>query len=208
MYNTSINNAMKNYFDSQINLINNENCQIFSNYIKILELENISLYNKKENLDKKMNLIIENYTKITKFIDDIFEIIKSNLVSLPYILKSISFIIEILMNKKYNNKDIDYIKLMFLSNYFIGSVILPLIENPDFNGLIVTSVISRITRENLKLIHKIIKTMLSGKLFSNKTDFEFTIFNKYIIDTLPKIFNIMIITIITIINVITIPIII
>ena len=192
MYNTSINNAMKNYFDSQINLINNENCQIFSNYIKILELENISLYNKKENLDKKMNLIIENYTKITKFIDDIFEIIKSNLVSLPYILKSISFIIEILMTKKYNNKDIDYIKLMFLSNYFIGSVILPLIENPDFNGLIVTSVISRITRENLKLIHKIIKTMLSGKLFSNKTDFEFTIFNKYIIDTLPKIFNIMI----------------
>jgi hypothetical protein len=32
--------------------------------------------------------------------------------------------------------------------------------------------------------------MLSGKLFSNKKDFEFTIFNKYILDTLPKIFNI------------------
>ena len=188
---------MRNYLDLQISLINLENSEIFSNCTKIIELKNYISSNNKENPDITMNLIIDNYTKITKFIDEIIESFKDNIISIPYIVKSISYIIELLLNKKYNKegkntKDIDYTKIMILSNYFLGQIILPIIKNPNFNGIITTAVISKITRENLNIIYNIIKTMLSGKLFSNKKDFEYTIFNQYIINTLPKIFNIII----------------
>ena len=79
---------------------------------------------------------------------------------------------------------------MVLANYLIGNIILPLISNPDFNGIITTCVISKITKDNLEIITKILKKILSGNLFSNKIDSEYTIFNKYIIDILPKILDI------------------
>jgi len=190
--NNIINNVMKDYLELQINQIKIEKSEIYSNYIKIIELKNYISSKDKETAENTMNLIIENYTKITKFIDDILDLFKNNLTSMPYILKSISFIFETLLNKKYSKENINYIKLFLLSDYFLGKIIIPLIENPDLNGIITTAVISKITRDNLKIIAKIILTMLSGKLFSNKKDFEYTIFNKYIIDTLPKIFNIII----------------
>ena len=187
--------AMGDYLDLQISQISLENMEIFSNYIYIIELNSFKSSNDKKISDKIMNNIEENYLKITKFIDEILEQFKSNITSMPYIIKSISIIMEILLNKKFqkkgrSSKNYDYLKLMLLSNYFIIKIILPLIENPYFNGIITTAVISKITKENLKIIHKVISTMLSGKLFSNKKDYEFTLFNKYIIDTLPKIFSI------------------
>ena len=187
--------AMRDYIDLQISQISLENSEIFSNSIYIIDLKNCISENEKENSDKMMNLIEDNYIKITKFIDEILEEFKSNITSMPYLIKSIGFILEILLNKKYNkngksSKSNDYMKLMILSNYFLEKIILPLIENPDFNGIITTMVISKITRENLQIIHKVLSTMLSGKLFSNKKDHEYTLFNKYIIITIPKIFNI------------------
>ena len=187
--------AMRDYLDLQISQISLENSEIFSNYINIIELKNFMSANDKEKSTKIMNLIKDNYKKITKFIDEILELFKSNITSMPYIIKSIGIIMEILLDKKYcknGTKNHDYMKLMLLSNYFIEQIISPLIENPDFNGIITTAVISEITRDNLNIIHKILNTMLSGKLFSNKKDYEFTLFNKYIIKTLPRIFNIII----------------
>ena len=190
-----ITNAMKNFLDLQINQISLDNCDVFSNRIKNDEIKKyISMYNK-ENSDKLVNNILDNYKKITNFIDEILKKLKDNIISLPYILKSISIIMEVLIFKKYSQKklkNLDYHKLMLLSNYLIGNIILPLISNPDYNGIITTDVISKITKENLEIISKIITKMLSGKLFSNKKESEYTIFNKYIIDTLPKIFDIII----------------
>ena len=186
--------AMVDYLDLQINQISIENTEIFCNCVRIVELKNYLTEFKKEKFNSTMNVIIDNYSKITNFIDEILYLFKNNITSMSYILKSIGIIIEILLNKKLEKKQkpkkYDYIKLMILSNFFFGKILLPLIENPDFNGIITTAVISKITRDNLKLIHKIIITMLSGKLFSNQQEFEFTIFNKYIIETLPKIFDI------------------
>ena len=190
-----ITKVMKDYLDLQISQISLENSEIFSNYTKILELKNYYNENGKEGSEATMNLIIDNYTKITNFIDEVLELFKNNITSMSYIIKSIGIIMEALLNKKLDKSESktinnDLIKLIILSNFFIGKIILPLIENPDFNGIITTAVISKITRDNLKIIHKIITTMLSGKLFSNKKDFDYTLFNNYIICTLPKLFNI------------------
>ncbi len=185
--------AMQVFIDLQINQITSQNSEIFSNSSKNKDLKKYIALNKAEDSDKLVNTVIENYKKLTNFIDEIIKRLKDNIASLPYILKSITFIMEFLIIKKNSNqkgKNIDFQKLLFISNYLIGNIILPLINTPDFNGIITTNVISRITKDNLEIITKIIGKMLSGKLFTNKKDSEYTIFNKYIIDTLPKIFDI------------------
>ena len=186
-------NSMKDFLDLQINQISLESCEFFSNDVKNTQIKKyISMHNK-DKCDKYENLILESYKKITNFIDEVLQRLKENITSIPYILKSISILMDILLTKKYSNqkiRNIDYHRLMLLSNYLIGNIILPLISNPDFNGIITTDVISKITKENLEIITKIMKKILSGKLFNNKKESEYTIFNKYIIETLPKIFEI------------------
>ena len=186
-----ITNAMKDFLDLQINQISSENYEIFSNSSKNKQIKKFIALNKAEYSDKLVKTIIDNYLKITSFIEEIIKKLKENIKSLPYILKSISIIMEALMLKKYEKqKNIDYHRLILLSNYLVGNIILPLVSNPDYNGIITTGVISKITKENLEIISKILTKMLSGSLFNNKKESEYTIFNKFIINMLPEIFDI------------------
>ena len=185
--------SMVDYIKMKINQIKSEKCEIFSNSEKIKNLKKFTALNGKENSDILIDTLIKNYRKLTDFIDEVLIKLKENINSMPYTIKALFVIIDILFNKKYSKKkpkDITFQHLMTLSNYLVGSIILPLISNPDFNGIITTCVISKITNENLEVITKILNKLLSGQLFSNKTEFEYTIFNKYIINTLPKIFDI------------------
>lgn len=91
---------MRDYFDLQINQISLENSEIFSNYNNIIELKDFIVSNDKEISDKLMNTIEDNYNTITKFIDEILELFKTNITSVPYLIKSIGNIIEILLEKK------------------------------------------------------------------------------------------------------------
>ena len=186
-----ITNAMKDFLDLQINQISSENCEVFSNSSKNKQIKKFIALNKAEYSDKLVKTIIDNYLKITSFIEEIIKKLKENITSLPYILKSISIIMDALMLKKYEKqKNIDYHRLILLSNYLVGNIILPLVSNPDYNGIITTGVISKITKENLEIISKILTKMLSGSLFNNKKESEYTIFNKFIINMLPEIFDI------------------
>ena len=185
--------SFKEFITMQINQINTENSEIFSNSTKIKAIKIYTAFNGKENSEALIETLLKNYNKLTNFIDEVLIKLKENINSLPHIIKSIFNIIDILINKKYakeNSKVVEFQRLMTLSNYLIGNIILPLILNPDFNGIITTCVISKITKENLEVITKILNKLLSGNLFSNKNESEYTIFNKYIIKTLPKIFSI------------------
>ena len=191
--NDNINIAMKQYINNLINQINSENSEIFSNNKIIKTLKIYKALNNTENSDILTEILIKNYNKLTNFIDEILSKLKENINSMPYILKSINNIINILLNQKYskeNETNFEFQKNLILSNFLVGNIILPLIWNPDFNGIVTTCVISKITKDNLEIIAKILKKILSGKLFTNKNESEYTIFNKYIIDTLPKIFDI------------------
>ena len=188
--NDNITIAMKTYI---FNLINDlgKNPDIFSNKEKISTLKKyIVMNNENENLNEKIK---NNYNKITKCIDDIIDSFNENVISLPYILKSINSILYFLLNKKYSNEKIqntEYHTLIFLSNFLLGNIIIPLLSNPYFNGILTKGVLSKMAKENLEIISKILKQIISGKLFSIEKDPEYTIFNKYIIKTLPKIFEI------------------
>ena len=179
---------MRTFIFNNINDINKANEEIFSNNTKILNLKKYG--NKIEYLNEKIKL---NYNMIIKCIDDIINTLEENTISLPYIIKSINSILYILVNEKYSKEKLEnseYNTLIFLSHFLIENMIIPLISNPYFNGIITKGVLSKISKDNLEIISKILTQMISGKLFSNEKEYEYTIFNKYIIETLPKIFNI------------------
>ena len=189
----NLNSIMKNYLENQINEINSkkESKDIYSNNPINKAFEHIKKDYNMDNYNYLINTIKKNYLKITSFIKELLDRLNENINSLPYTIKCISNIIEILIEKKYSKLNIsNYDKIMFKISFFMGNIILPILSNPEYNGIITNEVTSKITKENIKVISKIFKQIISGHLFSNKEDPEYTIFNKFIIETMPDIFKI------------------
>ena len=192
-----LNLIMIDYINNQINELkseegNKENKgQNFSNNIINKDLEQIKKNYNMENYNYIINTIKKNYERITLFIKELLNKLKENINSLPFIIKCLSNIIEILIEKKYSKSHIsNFDKFMFKINFFMGNIIIPILSNPYYNGIITNEIISKITKENLKIITKIFKQIISGILFSNKIEPEYTIFNKFIIEIMPEIFEI------------------
>ena len=61
------------------------------------------------------------------------------------------------------------------------------LSNLDYNGIFVSDIISDTTLKNINIIIKILDKMLSGSLFTNSYEI---IYNKYIVEILPKFFDI------------------
>ena len=131
------------------------------------------------------------YEKITNFIKDLFNNLEDNITSIPFTIKCITNIIETLMNKKYNRSISNFDLLTFKLYFFIGNIILPVLNNPDYNGIMTKGLISKITKDNLKLISLIIQKMISGHLFNNsEEEIEYAIFNRFIVEQMPKLIDI------------------
>ena len=198
--NNSINLAIKEYLNLLMKDIK-ENEEIYSNVrvIKFLKSQKIKMNEEKnsnnkdeESFEQYIEKIKNNYNVIIEILDDIVNKLKENITSVPVIIKCISNIIEQLLNKKYVERKpkpliTNYQKYMFKSNFFIGNILLSSLINPDYNGIFTSDVMVRTTSENLKIIYKIFDKLLSGELFIDGFD---TLFNKYIIETFPKIIDI------------------
>jgi len=199
----AINLAMIDYLSSLLKDIDEYKSQnkyeIYSNWqlINVLKInKSKNEYDQKDNLMDYEEIIKNNYNSITEIILDIIEKLDENITSVPFTIKCISNIIEQLLNKKYykklKNTLSNYQKYIFKSNFFIGNILLSSIINRDYNGIITSDVTSKITTDNLKIIYDIFDKLLSGELFKNDSEeyFCYTLFNKLIIKTIPKIFNI------------------
>ena len=136
-----------------------------------------------------------NYSIITNNITKIINELSKNILSFPYSIKCIFKIISELLDKKYstenNNRLSPYQKYMIKIQFLLGNIILPLIKNPSYNGIITNVVISNKTKENLDIIYDIFDKIISGNLFNRSEDYEMTLYNIYIIKILPKIFELM-----------------
>ena len=167
--------------------------EIFSTSLLIEELKSIEEIKQKESFLNLMYKIKFNYHILTGIINGIIKNIKDNLTSSPYNLKAISKIIDILLKKKYNSKSKNQLTnfqlYMFKINFLLGSIILPILKNPEFNGVISTNIISELTSENLKIVSSIFDKMINATLFIKKYDSYMTIFNRFIIETMPNLFE-------------------
>ena len=198
--NNSINSAMKDYLDLLIKDINECKEEIYSNknmtnYLKLMILNSKKEENpekSKEKNQKVIDNIKNNYKTITKIIDEIINKIKENITTVPIIIKSLSNVIEHLLNKKYIEKKSKklitiYQKYNFKSNIFFGNFILCSLKNLNYNGIFTSDIITNTTKKNLDIIINLFDKMISGKLFTNCTEI---IYNKYIIETIPKLYEI------------------
>ena len=186
--------AMKEYLSYQINDIKNQENSLekFSNFVLINSLNSKNNEIKEEGSDTNIliDYIKSSYENIIEIISNLLNIIKKNLKSIPFIIKSILKIIEFLLNYKYKNEISLFQKYMFKANFFLGNIIIPILQNPFYNGIIAENIISQNTLENCKIISAIFNLILSGKLFYVGDEPCKTIFNQFIIEILPEIFEI------------------
>ena len=186
--------GMIEYLDILLNEItkDGEPVEIFSTILLKNELKLYKMNKNKENFEKIINKIKSNYDYIISFINILIIKIKDNIKSIPFFIKCIFKIIEELLNKKYKNskKEVfNYLLLMTKTRIFLGYMIIPMLNNIDYSGVFTDGIISEITKNNLDIIVNILRIIISGSLFlvENK---GFTIFNKYIIEIIPQIFDI------------------
>ena len=172
---------------------NNNDKEIFSTSLIIEELINIREIKQADSFKQLMRKIIRNYTIVKKIIGNIINKIKENLICIPYILKIIMKMFDILLEKKYKSSSknkLSYYNLYMLKiNFIIGNILLPIITEPEYNGIVTNEIISQITNDNLKLITNIFNKILSGQLFNKNEDPYMTLFNQFIIEIIPTIFE-------------------
>ena len=185
-------NAMKEYLKHLIGDLNSEEVKIekYSNMILINSLNNSKHIKPEDFFNLIVDTIKTNHQIIIEVITELLTIIKENINSLPFFIKCISNSIDILLNYKYKNNLTLYSKYMIKANFLFGNIIAPVLENPNYNGIITNEIISNITKENLEIITAILKKMLSGSLFSIGVEPCMTVFNQFIIEILPNVFEI------------------
>ena len=167
--------------------------EIFSTSNIIEELKSIGEIKQADSFKQLMRRLKINHRIVTKIITNLINKIKDNLDSSPYILKYISKLLSVFLDKKFStfsgNKLSHLDIYIFKTNFLIGNIFLPIITNPEYNGIITSSVISKITFENLKVISDVLSKIISGKLFNKNDEPYMTIFNKFIIDIMPQVFE-------------------
>ena len=190
-YNNNTIIAMKEYLNNLINDINSEDTknEKYSNS-KLINNLNKNRIKKIVNYNLCLETIIKNHQDIIEIITELLKIIKDNIQELPFFIKYLLNIIDILLDYKYKNNLSLYNRYMIKANFLLGNIILPVLENINYNGIITNAIISKITKKNLVIIYNILQVMLTGKLFFKSEDVYMTIYNQFIIEIMPMVFEI------------------
>ena len=191
--NSNIIKSMKEYLNYHINNIKQSDFEKYSNFVFINSI-NAQSNNTSNEQGININIILDyfksSYQNITEIISDFLNKLKKNINSIPFIIKSILNIIDILLDYKYNHKISLFQKFIFKANFFIGNIILPILENPFYNGIITDKIISKNTLINCKMIASILNVLLSGQLFFAGGEPCKAIFNNFFIEIMPEILEI------------------
>ena len=186
--------AMIEYLDILLNEItkDGEPVEIYSTVILKNELKLLKIKENDNNYEIIVNKLKANYDEVTSLITNLLIKIRENLNLVPFSIKCIFKIIDELFNKKFQNikKELfNYQLLITKARILFGSMIIPMITTPEGSGIFTDGIISKMTKNNLNIISKILKASISGNLFLVESA-GYTIYNKFIIDSLPNIFDI------------------
>ena len=186
--------AMIEYLDILLNDItkDGEPVEVYSTILLKNDLKIIRMSQSSDNYEKMVNKIKRNYDQITSIITILLIKIRENINLIPFSMKCIFKIIEELFNKKYQNlkkETFNFQLLMMKARIFFGCMIIPMIANIHGSGIFTDGIISKIANNNINIIVSILKILISGNLFLIKNA-GYTIYNTFIIDSLPNIFDI------------------
>ena len=154
---------------------------------KKLEKDKNSENIKKQDIEKKLLELAENFRYnflyIKDIIEDLLQIIIDKIIILPYPLRCICKIIKILISKKFPELK-NYEVNSFIGKFILDKCIFPLLrlENKIFLD---PRVYSKRTKNCLDVIISVLSKANSASLFDTYLDPEKTIFNQFILEIIP-----------------------
>ena len=127
------------------------------------------------------------FLEVISYINQLLDDLKKNILLIPNSIKYICKIIYLLIKNKFENID-EFEINSFISKFIIDKLLIPIISNPTFKGLISEFIISGNTLKNIKKINYILQKLFSGKLFHNqKEEVDYTPFNWLIMDKMENV---------------------
>ena len=178
------NDKIISYYNMQIEQIEkNQNPNLFSNKKFMMNLQTLKLS------VHVLSFYQTDFALIAAYIEEIIKNLIDNIQLLPYSVKSLCKIISILITNKFPEIN-DIQKNAYVSCFFFGKLLIPILSNPAVNALIGEFIISGNTLHNLNLISNIILKLTSGNLFEdNNLESDFTPFNWFFLDKMPSLLN-------------------
>ena len=175
------------YINSIIKIIGDKTS--FSNDDIIKEISKVS---KSQEFIERFILIYKyHFEVIRQLADELLTSLIVNEKNAPYIIRAICAIIFKLLEKKFpqitNNQ-----KILCVSNFFFSDLIIPILINPEFNGIMpynFNNEVESLRSLKLEVLIRIMKKLLKNELFdsSKKGEENYTIFNPYLIEVMPHI---------------------
>ena len=188
---TNNNPDLKSYYTALLDNINSKKSDNL--YFNVI-LEKFTS-DKDINLNYLLYLYQHDFNNVISLLDIFFEDLMNNISLVPESIRYICKMISILIKNKY--KDIPkYLECAFISKFFVDKLLIPIIKKPCSNALINDFIISKNSTDNMKNIIYILMKIFSGKLFQinsilpdNINEKNLTLFNRYIMNSMEKVFN-------------------
>ena len=148
-----------------------------------------------QNIKKKYDSVISCFVNLMIKVEETLPNMPKPIINILNILdylieKKISTEKDEKLEENEKNKKISYFTLMAKVKIFIGNLVLPIIKHYYSNRILDELILTRSTSEILKTLEIIFNSIISGKLFDNNNEPEFTIYNKFIIDIIPRLLSI------------------
>ena len=170
-----------------------KNNNIYTTYSLNLDIKNF-IYNNEQYIkmsDQILNLYKESINKIKNILFEFFLLLEEKIDYMPYSIRAICKVIYLLVVKKFYKNNFCNIKNCqaeidtFISEFFFGKLLLPIIISPDYATVITNKILSINTRKYLVNLSKIIKKISRYELFESNFENIFTVFNCFILDIMP-----------------------
>ena len=127
------------------------------------------------------------FLKIINLLDLLLSSFLESIQLLPYSVKFICRIISIFITNKFPNIK-KFQKNAFICQFIFNTLFIPIFKNP-LKNYINDFIISGNTLDNLNLLLEIFTNLVSGNLFNCNDNINYTPFNWYFIEKMPKIFE-------------------
>ena len=175
------NTQMYNYIQKKLNEFNSK----FKDGSFTNDLFLIGIYSSK-NPSEVLEIYRTSFTNAVNNINKLYINLEKSLTSMPESLRLMIKIIIILIRKKFP-KLIDIEIYAFISELFYKNVISSKYFMSKLNHLLISKLLTSRTMNNIEILGFIIKQLLSGQLFNSKNNPNYTIFNRFFIEYMPKI---------------------
>ena len=180
------NENMRGYVDIIYSLLEKDNSNNEKNY-DIINFNNEMKY--KSNQNFVMNIYRHYFLIIRKILHLIIDTLISKINYIPYIIRAICKMIEII-GKNLDNKLTNFDILSLIGKYFFNNIIKLFLFDERYIAMMDFAPISNYSKKNYNMIKIILSTLQSGNLFSinhfpNLIPFNSLFYN----ELLPKLFN-------------------